>query len=269
MTPAEQLAHKRAEAIALIQEHAPKRLQQSLTDLLRPAIALNVERADDDAIAVGASKFGGAPDVPDGFEWPTWNDTPLGFLAQINLEEVAPFDVEGVLPKRGLLSFYYELETPVWGEAEQREGWRVFFWENEKLNRETRDVVQDIKCASIKFEATWTCPLDRSDVYFPEASDLNDEEYEQLEEFDEAWTFPRAHQILGCASVIQNEPAKECEWWAVPKTSAREWLLLLQIESDDNIEAMWGDMGTLYYMIRRADLSSKRFEETWLIMQCS
>ena len=110
MTPAEQYAQKRAQAVALIREHAPLPLQQSLIDLLRPAIALNATRRDDDAIAIGASKFGGAPDAPAGFEWPTWNERPLGFLAQINLEEVAPFDVENLLPASGLLSFFYSWE---------------------------------------------------------------------------------------------------------------------------------------------------------------
>ena len=77
MTPAAQRSH----AVVLIQEHAPGRLQGSLIDLLRPAIALNVERCDDDSIAIGASKFGGAPDVAAGFEWPQWNEKPLGLLA--------------------------------------------------------------------------------------------------------------------------------------------------------------------------------------------
>ena len=66
MTPAEQTAQQRSHAVALIQEHAPQRLQQSLINLLHPAIALNVERCDDDLIAIGASKFGGAPDVAAG-----------------------------------------------------------------------------------------------------------------------------------------------------------------------------------------------------------
>lgn len=83
MTPAAQFAQKRHEAIALIHAHAPSRLQNPLIALLRPAIALSATRANDAEIPLGASKFGGAPDVPPGFEWPMWNDKPLGFLAQI------------------------------------------------------------------------------------------------------------------------------------------------------------------------------------------
>ena len=76
MTPAEQYAEQRSHAVALIEAHAPQLLQGSLIDLLRPAIALDVERCAAAAIAISASKFGGAPDVANGFEWPQWNVNP-------------------------------------------------------------------------------------------------------------------------------------------------------------------------------------------------
>jgi uncharacterized protein YwqG len=88
MTPAAQYAHKREEAIKLIRAHAPERLQGALIGLLRPAIALSATPAEDSEIPIGASKFGGAPDVPADFEWPTWNEKPLGILVQINLKKL-------------------------------------------------------------------------------------------------------------------------------------------------------------------------------------
>lgn len=84
---------------------------------------------------LGNSRFGGLPDAPPGFAWPTHRieaPTPsqafvdasrdsisllpsdgvvsLQFVAQINLSQVAPFDEEGVLPKSGLLLFFYQDE---------------------------------------------------------------------------------------------------------------------------------------------------------------
>ena len=32
---------------------------------------------------------------------------------------------------------------------------------------------------------------------------------------------------------------------------------------------MWGDVGRLYFWIRDADLRARRFDATWLILQCS
>jgi len=49
---------------------------------------------------------------------------------------------------------------------------------------------------------------------------------------------------------------------------ARDWLLLLQIDSDDALKMMCGDMGRIYYWIRRQDLSERKFDRVWTILQC-
>ena len=52
--------------------------------------------------------------------------------------------------------------------------------------------------------------------------------------------------------------------------AARSWRLLLQVDTDDShSDMMWGDNGCLYYWIRAEDLAARRFENTWMIMQCS
>lgn len=77
-----------------------------------------------EALAVGQSRYGGQPDVPADFIWPRYTgkdyeglvaERPLSFMAQINLAEAAEFDKDGLLPKKGLLSFFYELQTEAWG----------------------------------------------------------------------------------------------------------------------------------------------------------
>ncbi|WP_157947610.1 YwqG family protein [Abditibacterium utsteinense] len=268
MSIAEDFAQKRAEAVELIRTHAPARLQEPLIELLRPAIALCATRAEDSQIPIGASKFGGAPDVPLHFLWPTWNEKPLGFLAQINLEEVAPFDVEELLPKSGLLSFFYEMEEPLWGEAEQKEGWRVFFFEHDELQRQNSTALNELfslHSSLIKFEIAPSLPNDSS--LFKQIS-LEEEEDEQMEKFDEEISLSKSHQMLGHAHSIQNEPAVEAEEWSISKTPAMDWILLFQVDSDDELGAMWGDVGTIYFLISKQDLAARRFEATWHIMQC-
>ena len=54
----------------------------------------------------GRSKIGGVPDVPAGFAWPTEQDNdaaPLTFVAQIDLAEVHPHDLDHQLPETGML----------------------------------------------------------------------------------------------------------------------------------------------------------------------
>jgi uncharacterized protein YwqG len=50
---------------------------------------------------------------------------------------------------------------------------------------------------------------------------------------------------------------------------ATDWRLLLQIDTDDEAQMMWGDGGRLFFWIRDQDLLAQRFEDGWLILQCS
>lgn len=68
----------------------------------------------DEKLPVGASKLFGAPDIFDGFEWPTievdGEEYDLSFIEQINLAEATKFDKDGILPKNGMLYFFYDLD---------------------------------------------------------------------------------------------------------------------------------------------------------------
>ena len=62
----------------------------------------------------GASRFWGTPDMPAGTGYPVYVDDngdefPYFFICQINLEEVAPYDTENLLPHKGLLSFFAKI----------------------------------------------------------------------------------------------------------------------------------------------------------------
>ena len=68
----------------------------------------------DEKLPVGASKLFGTPDIYAGFEWPTievdGEEYELSFIGQINLAEVSKFDKDGILPKVGMLYFFYDLD---------------------------------------------------------------------------------------------------------------------------------------------------------------
>ncbi len=49
---------------------------------------------------------------------------------------------------------------------------------------------------------------------------------------------------------------------------AADWHLLLQIDSDDSVGMMWGDVGTLYFWIRKQDAEAADFSNVWLVLQC-
>ncbi len=67
---------------------------------------------------------------------------------------------------------------------------------------------------------------------------------------------------LGDSKYIKDPKAKELE------KGRDEWVMLLQLDSDDQTEMMWGDVGMLYFWIKKSDLASKNFDNCWMILQC-
>lgn len=268
MTPAESYAQKREEAIELIRAHAPARLQESLIELLRPAIALSATRAEDSQIPIGASKFGGSPDVPLHFLWPTWNEKPLGFLAQINLEEVAPFDLDALLPKRGLLSFFADLDeqSSAFDHVTPDGGWYVSLFEQADLHRTHVPKMQTlcvVRSATMAVSAKFTAP------YRINATFSSGEIDNWFEMGDVLRGRTPQHQIFGHPYPIQDN----LEYVAAQVTKRGElsdWILLLQLDCDeDGLDFVWNDGGTFYFMIHKEDLANANFQSVWCEAQSS
>ena len=98
--------------------------------------------------------------------------------------------------------------------------------------------------------------------------------------------FPEINKMFGYADIVQNEMELECEMVThglfcgdgeayksvrMPefKKNAKDWLLLLQIDSnEDDAGMIWGDVGRIYFWIKKEDLMNKNFDKTWVIIQC-
>lgn len=89
---------------------------------------------------VGASRFRRSAGRAAGFTWPVFETAvpedetvrprPLAFLAQFDCAGLAPLDREGLLPKTGLLSFFYELGSQRWGYDPKDAGCARVYWFN-------------------------------------------------------------------------------------------------------------------------------------------
>ena len=274
-------------------------------------------------LAVSASRLGGKPAVPSDFVWPQYTfkfseykgkapsrsdepvTVPLSFLAQINLKDVANLDEENLLPKTGVLCFFYELNTMQWGFDPKDKGCaRVFYFPNESeltiaeypdgLEEENR-----FPEYALEFKKHVSLPGKyESDEYFDfEFDDEDDEEdnafdecrvelgyeEEELEEDDEEYIT----KLLGYPDVIQNPMEEECEYVArgfymgarrpelTPEEraeveqAAKDWRLLFQMASveEKDFDLMFDDVGSISFWIKKEDLRNCNFDKAWLILQ--
>lgn len=84
-------------------------LKEKLESVAKNSICLRI--GNKAGYMIGATRFGGKPDVPPNFTWPTYKgksysdkeekERPLSFLAQFNLEDIAKYDKDHLLPIRG------------------------------------------------------------------------------------------------------------------------------------------------------------------------
>lgn len=249
------------------------------------------------------SRIGGRPLVPKGFEWPRYSgidvvgnpvDAPLALLAQIRLEETAPYDLDSKLPKRGYLLFFYELESMQWGFDPKDAGCaRVFYFDAPASELVPADFPSDlapdyrIEARSIVFESKMSIPdgEDYDELFDDFSFDFDDyiEAAEELGIFDDD---DEPHKLLGYADIIQSSMLFECEAASSgiycggsggepsakerideAKTHKADWTLLAQFGTIDE-RIMFGDCGCVYYYIRKQDLEKRDFSRVWLILQC-
>lgn len=268
-----------------------------LSKLPRQAINLLSERATDEELSAGASKLGGFPDLPPGFQWPYWQGKPQSFIAQINLSELPRIEQRDLLPDRGLMLFFYDSERLISGIYQsEKDGFAVFHITDPVLKILPNELPEDLEQISIydaaKLDFTlgmtepgWEHPiLERIGLTFEECLMYGDVVNKERQLRNS--TFRRTHhQILGYPNPIQTPVAWDCErarhdYWKLSKEKQRaidskirqgvdDWELLLQVDEDQNARMEWPLSGRIYYMIRRQGLGNRRFDLAWFILQCT
>lgn len=235
----------------------------------------------------GHSRFGGTPLMT--AEWPTWDDKPLAFLGLLDLADFTGVETGLDLPPSGFLNFFYEAEEQqAWGyDPAHVDGWRAIYAEPGAAH----EVVPPPGTQS--FDPVWLEVKQSVSVPDPGESVLDqlrgrsaDELHVLHEELqEEGWPSGTLHQVGGWPGIAQNPIWLECqlaangiyvgdsEGYADPRVAdleagAVEWQLLFQVDTDDAAGWMWGDVGMLYFAIRQSDLERRRFDRTWMILQC-
>ena len=237
--------------------------------------------------APALSHFGGEPDLPGDVCWPERNGAKLGFLARLSLRElqgVAPIDW---LPRSGALLFFYDLEGQPWGfDPKDRGAWSVLHVPDLAApvdSSAARDAPVAFRVAGfrrIDSLPSWERPA-------VDALDLTDDESERYAGLpDEAFAGMPHHQVGGFPSPVQGDDMElesqlvsnglycgDPSGYEDPKAAplrpgAADWRLLFQLDSDDELNVMWGDAGRLYFWVREQDARKGDFSGVWLVLQC-
>ncbi len=232
------------------------------------------------------SKLGGSPDLEKDIEWPVdANNIPLSFVGQINLAEASKFDVDGLLPKTGLLSFFFCQEQDYFEEYEkQRLQFKVIYQENtDRVEHRQFPESVDESCRFVPTKMEFSKGVSLPTYVHPFTEKLNLESEE--EGFLSVMTDADRCKILGYADEIQQSMELECALMEIEvpykpgidydeplikEAVSRQfdWILLFQVTSEV-AGMMWGDVGDLYFWIKKQDLINKDFSKCWRILQCT
>lgn len=274
------------EILDRLNEAGLSRIADRLEDDLPTSVRLVAERLNRPA-PIGTTRFGGDPDLPADFEWPMSEGRPLAFLAQICLDDVSK---AADLELSGWLYLFYDCEKmPSGYDPADRDHWHVFHFrgEREALRPRRQDGLPDpsrFPACSVRFEIEHQLPsaellCDAFEI------DLDADEEREYDRICDEVSRP-GHRMFGLADEIQGDMTLECQLAsnglyvgdqtgyddpraAELEAGAGDWVLLLQLDSDDEAPGwMWGDCGRLYVWIRIQDLEEEQFDSTWWIVQC-
>lgn len=279
----------KASITSAIQQSGLQRLVPQIDSLILPSIRLNANPSDERAIVPGESKLAGMPDMPPGVPWPELKGTPMEFVAQIQLADVHSLRAAAPLPGTGLLSFFYDSSQQTFGDnPNDRLGFKIFYFEQPSSALKRIDLPDDLpaegraRVCSVDFSEETTLPLQPNlEITTLAWSDDDQEKYDAaLQELTSAQKHP-IHRLLGHPDTIQDDMRIECQLaangvadpGADPKKVAQltpgsnDWILLLQIDTDESIGMRWANAGMLYFWIRRQDLAQRRFQNAWVVLQ--
>ena len=278
---------------AIAAAHLPDGIKERWLGLLRPAIHL-IPAADASPVV---ARLGGVPDLPTDAAWPTWSGHgPLAFIGEVQCTVAAQFEIDLSIPSSGRLLFFY------FDGSYDNFATTVGTWDAATLQgARAIHVPDDVPCMPVPTPVgVCTYPerrfAGRTIVTAPgwEHPDLRDAFLSSHDDdrsfldhpvngdaFNDALHERHAgpvHQVGGYADPVQGPVENEVALAALNNETpygdprldaeARRWELLLQVDTDEALDMMWGDCGVLYWMARPDDLAVGNLSEMSFTWQC-
>lgn len=217
-------------------------------------------------VPIGTSKWGGAPDIPVGSEWPASHlNAPYKLLTQINLKELHSIKHEdNLLPKTGMLYFAYATDADSCQWYYRTDCFKVFYVATEKkeLVRQPLQLKNRFRATAVEFKQAYGFQKE-NDI---EIKEYNSSAEECAYESGRLWEpitdiiqpAGRMTKMFGYLNDIQGDMTPNCAKDLGGKVD--DWILLLQLDSQPESYMMWHDVGRIYFLIKRSDLESLNFD---------
>ncbi len=221
------------------------------------------------------SKVGGAPYMPKGQIWPCAPDgRELFFLAQINLADVPRLEP---LPQKGIIQFFIyddDLYGMDFDDGENPDTFRVIYHpdpvKDEAQLRKDFPIMRDFdelphhpdECYPLAFSmAEEVAPISDYRFYQHFGADFfrqfGENEWTIQEDFGKK-VRSDGHKMGGYAYFTQDDPRRNDD----------PMFLLFQLDSDERMDLMWGDMGVGHFFIREKDLKNGDFSKVLYDWDC-
>ena len=229
----------------------------------------------------GFSKVGGLPDLPLAWEWPHGERQPRAFVAQVDLGAFRTHGGPDWLPSEGRLYFFYDPDRESYADVVT-----VHHTQEAPGSEASYPPTLPSRCRfgerRVAFMTFPSIPsLDWLNVEL-EKTNISDDELDALANAPaEIYGDEIQHRIGGYPCEIQDgQMALECEWmrrglerdYSQPPApalirAARQWRLLLQVDSDPPLGMNWSDTGRLYVFVREKDARAGNFTRTVALSQ--
>lgn len=248
---------------------------------------------------IGLSRVGGDPDLPAMVDWPVNSDgTPMTFLAQLRLNELVPYDVSTLLPAKGMLYFFIGIDEPAYGIEH-----KVIYLTEDKLQEARRCASPEVTALEDVFtgyRVNARSTMEPPNYGYVDYDIVEDDEhdYEQYEEL----CFELNDENSSDLAVMFGYPSTQhgdCEYEAAlhlltgqkynysmdsaleqiadyfkgdsdrAKQEVQDTLLLLALDSDQDVGFCWWDAGELQFYIRKEDLLAGNFANTYCSLYSS
>jgi len=238
----------------------------------------------DEPPVLGGTRFGGAPDLPPGVDYPMTNGRHWHFYAQLDLEAVA--GLQSWLPRTGRLYFFAEGQdgsdrTLVMHDTSPRASLQPYEWSHDARFVDGDNVPEAYAAYRATVDATVSVPClyghgashrytgDDASLMEIRGDDAQYEAYTALET-ELAGSDDLQHGVhIQNAFVFTQQESPEEQAMGVQGGQLDEWVNLLTLYSDQHTGFSFWDAGTLTFTIHRKDLALCDFSRVCVSLESS